>query len=151
MRWFLFFWMLLEIVVIVLVAELIGVVPTILLIILTTLLGFVILRGESFAIISRIQARLQQGKPPLLADFDSSITMIAGMLLIIPGFLSDVLGLICWIPGIRHAMKKGFSKAAKGLRKKSGQPDIIEGEYWHEKKQVQENKKKSHDEKDKRD
>lgn len=76
----------------------IGVLPTILLLIAISFLGiwFVKLRG-AYTLFS-IRQDLSQGKIPADAVTKSVMFILAGILLIIPGFLSDILAVLCVLP-----------------------------------------------------
>lgn len=88
------------------VGSAIGVFPTILLLIAISALGvwFVKLRGlyTMFA----IRKDLAEGKLPTDAMINSVLFIIAGVLLIIPGFISDILAMLCVLPITRTLIKK---------------------------------------------
>jgi len=133
-KYLLFLFPLLEIAGFIIVGNLIGLFPTLLLIILTTALGFYILKQENFEIMKEIQTSIQKGQPPMVDFMTSSVVMIGGLLLIIPGFITDIIGLLCLIPKLRLSLLKIFSKTnIIKIRKTSQseqQQDVIEGEYW---------------------
>lgn len=60
----------------------------------SALIGWALIREESLAVFGRLALAVQNGQSPLAAVWDSGRTMLAGLLLIIPGVLSDVLALI---------------------------------------------------------
>ena len=60
----------------------------------SALAGWALIREESLAVFGRLAVAVQNGQSPLAALWDSGRTMLAGLLLIIPGVLSDVLALI---------------------------------------------------------
>jgi UPF0716 protein FxsA len=130
MKYFLLIWTLLEISVFILIGQWLGVLVTLLLVILTGILGFVLLRDESVAVMRRVQVRLQEGKPPTFVDFNSSMTMLAGVLLLVPGFIGDAVGLVCLIPRIRQLFT---NKPNPKKPHQPKEPHIIEGQCWHEK------------------
>ncbi len=127
----------LEIAVFILVGEAIGVLPTIGLIILGMVLGVVILRTQGMLAVWRMQQRLQQRADPE-EIFNTMLIVFAGMLLIIPGFITDAIGLLCLLPFVRqplvkwqlHKARQAMDEAQKAQHAQdSGK--VIEGEYWH--------------------
>ena len=62
--------------------------------IVSALIGWTLIREESLAVFGRLALAVQNGQSPIAAVWDSGRTMLAGLLLIIPGVLSDVLALI---------------------------------------------------------
>lgn len=60
----------------------------------SALIGWILIKEESLAVFGRLAVAVQNGQSPFAALWDSGRTMLAGLLLIIPGVLSDVLALI---------------------------------------------------------
>ena len=60
----------------------------------SALIGWILIKEESLAVLGRLAVAVQNGQSPFAALWDSGRTMLAGLLLIIPGVLSDVLALI---------------------------------------------------------
>lgn len=96
----------LELVVIIEVGRRLGTGATVFLILATTLLGVLFTRTQEFAIFKRIQSQLAQGQIPTDGPFDAMLVLIGGLLLILPGFLTDTAGILLWIPGVRQVIKK---------------------------------------------
>lgn len=61
---------------------------------ISALAGWLLIREESMAIFGRLALAVQNGQSPFAALWDSGRTMLAGVLLILPGVLSDVVALI---------------------------------------------------------
>jgi UPF0716 protein FxsA len=123
-----------EIILFIIVGSLIGILPTILLVILTTTSGFILLRRQNVEILKQMQMGIQLGQPQHLNILNNSLTMIAGFLLIIPGFMTDMLGVLCLIPGVRSKVfsfliKKGGFKT-KPQKPAANDSTIIDGECW---------------------
>ncbi|MDD0823768.1 FxsA family protein [Mannheimia sp. AT1] len=95
------------------VGSAIGVLPTILLLIAISFLGlwFVKLRG-AYTLFS-IRQELSQGKMPTDAVGNSVMFLLAGILLIIPGFLSDILAILCVLPITRRLIQAFVLNAFK--------------------------------------
>ena len=62
--------------------------------ILSALIGWILIKEESMAVFGRLAVAMQNGQSPFAALWDSGRTMLAGLLLIMPGVLSDVLALV---------------------------------------------------------
>ena len=84
------------------VGGLIGVLPTVALVIATTLLGAVLLRIQGIGIIGRIRAALETGDPVERELVHGLMIAIAGLLLVIPGFFTDMLGLALFLAPLRE-------------------------------------------------
>ncbi|MBX9706183.1 MAG: FxsA family protein [Gammaproteobacteria bacterium] len=97
---------LLEIAVFIWVGKMIGVGWTILLIIATTVLGIFLLRRQGFKILNEFSQRARQGQAQPSQVLEGSFIFIGGFLLIIPGFITDIIGLLCLIPFLRRAIVK---------------------------------------------
>jgi len=137
---FLFLLPLLEIAGFIVVGGWIGVLPTLLLIICTTILGFAILRIKGFMTLMQIQRQINAGEHPRTDVMDISLLMFGGFLLIIPGFITDIAGLLLLIPALRvFILRKlvagGVLAAGKGEAKpKPPSGRVIEGEFKREDK-----------------
>ncbi len=102
-----------EIAVFLLVGDLIGALPTIALIILTAVLGATLLKRQGLSAIARLKADLDQGKVPAGAIGQAVTVAIAGILLLTPGFITDTIGLLLFIPSVRRGIWKQVSGAVK--------------------------------------
>jgi len=84
--------------------------------------GWVLIREEKLAFFGRVISALHSGQSPLVAFFDSGRTLLAGLLLIFPGVISDVIALgLLLIPRPRRRV---FTTPADD--------GVIEGEYRRE-------------------
>ena len=92
---------LLEIAGFIVVGRQIGVFATIGLIILSTVLGAVLLRIQGFGLMTRIRQTMEQGGMPGRELVHGFMILVAGFLLVAPGFISDIIGLLLFIPAIR--------------------------------------------------
>ena len=97
-----------ELYVIIKVGEAIGVVPTLVLLLLDALLGSLLLRHQGRAAWIRFNRALAEGRVPHKEVFDGVLVIMGGALLLTPGFLSDIVGLIFLIPPTR-ALIRAFS------------------------------------------
>lgn len=92
---------LIEIAVFVAVGSRIGVFPTVGLVILSGIAGSVLLRIQGFGIMARIRRETDAGRAPGREMAHGAMIILAGVLLIIPGFVSDIFGLLLFIPPVR--------------------------------------------------
>lgn len=93
---------LIEIAVFIRVGGLIGLWPTIAIVILTAALGSWLLRMQGFKTFVRAQESFQRGEMPVAELFDGLCLMIAGALLLTPGFVTDAIGFLLFIPPVRY-------------------------------------------------
>lgn len=90
-----------EIAVFVLVGSHIGVLPTIGLVILTAIAGATLLRIQGLGILVRIRAEAEAGRVPGRELVHAFMIMAAGLLLLLPGLITDTLGILLFIPAVR--------------------------------------------------
>jgi len=95
---------LLEIYFLIQVGGMIGALPTIVLVVCTSLLGAYLLRQQGLSTFTRFQQASAQGKPPVMAAIEGVIILFGGILMLIPGFLTDILGLFCLLPPTRKLL-----------------------------------------------
>ena len=91
-----------EIAVIIKVGGILGVWPTVGLIVLTAAAGTAMVRAQGFQILARAQETLGRGQFPAEELFDGLSLMVAGILLLTPGFVTDALGLVLLVPPVRR-------------------------------------------------
>lgn len=119
------------------VGSLIGALPTVFWVVFTAVLGVGLLRIQGFATLARLRATLAQGGIPAMELMEGGVLMLAGALLLLPGFITDAIGLCLFIPPLRRALitwalRRFFSsQTPRGERRERG-PRTIEGEYRRE-------------------
>jgi len=84
----------------------IGLLPTVAIIFLTGIVGATLARWQGLSVLRQMQTQMAQGQLPASAMFDAVIILVAGALLLTPGFLTDVVGFALLIPGIRGVVKR---------------------------------------------
>ena len=99
-----------EIYVLVSVGGVIGVLPTIALVLLTALAGAHLARLQGLAVMMRIRENLAQGFMPAEELLDGLLIFLAGMTLLTPGFLTDICGLLILLPVTRNMFKRWLRK-----------------------------------------
>jgi len=74
--------------------------------------GFLILRYATGGHIARIRVALDQGRfTSLQPDGSGGLIIAAGILLLIPGFITDIVALCLLVPPLRHVMCLAFGRA----------------------------------------
>ncbi|EQA05254.1 FxsA family protein [Glaesserella parasuis] len=106
----LFLYIYIEISLLVSVGSAIGVLPLILLMITISAVGLWLVKLRGIMTIVQIRQEIAQGKIPAQAVTSSIFFAIAGVLLIIPGFLSDILALLLLLPITRQLLQAMFMK-----------------------------------------
>lgn len=91
----------LEIYLFIVVGGAIGALNTILLIFLTAILGVVLVQRQGLDIFFQARQKLNRNQTPAKEMFNGVCVLLAGMLLIIPGFFTDFLGALLLIPAVR--------------------------------------------------
>lgn len=86
------------------IGEVIGAWPTILLVVLTAVIGLGLLRWQGFSTLMRFQNEVASGQVPAMPMFEGLLLVVAGALLLTPGFVTDTFGFLLLIPPLRQAM-----------------------------------------------
>jgi UPF0716 protein FxsA len=102
-----------EITVLVMVGQAIGVLPTILLLILASFIGLWLIRREGARTLSAFQQALRERRVPHREMIDGVVIAAAGVLILLPGFVSDVLALALLFPPTRALLTRRVTKAAE--------------------------------------
>ena len=102
---FLFCLPILEIFIFVTVSNDIGLLITAFLFVLTTIVGFTLLRLQGLSLLTKAKINFKLKKFPTEIVFDGLCIFCAGVLLILPGFFTDAIGLFVYIPLSRKLLK----------------------------------------------
>lgn len=134
------------------VGGLLGVIPTVGLVILTAMLGVALLRKQSWVALSNAQEKMRNGQVPAKEIVDGLFLAVGGALLLTPGFITDAIGFVCLLPfarqgfiawcvgpllkrmmanGSMHVYQSGASpyQQTSTQRDTLHEKDAIEGEY----------------------
>lgn len=95
---------LIELYVIITVGEHIGALWTVVLVVLTAVIGVNLLRYQGMSTLTRAQRNMAQGQIPAMEMIEGIALAVAGVLLITPGFITDTIGFLCLIPTTRQAI-----------------------------------------------
>lgn len=138
----------LEIYLLIKVGSIIGAVPTILIVVFTAVLGAYLLRMQGFATMTRLQTSVAQGQLPAATMVEGALLLLAGALLLTPGFFTDAVGFILLVPPLRRRLAEWLLRRGMvgmvygdgagphgwghGGADRSQGPRTIEGEFKHD-------------------
>ena len=95
---------LVELYFIIVVGDMIGALWTVLLVLMTAVIGVNLLRLQGMSTLSRAQQNMAQGQVPAMEMMEGVALAIAGILLITPGFITDSIGFLLLLPVTRRAI-----------------------------------------------
>ncbi|MCP4043468.1 MAG: FxsA family protein [Gammaproteobacteria bacterium] len=126
----------LEIYLLIHLGGLVGVIPTIILVVFTAVLGAALVRIQGIATLYRIQETLARKELPATALFEGAFLLVAGALLLTPGFFTDAVGFLCLVPPFRQGasfwLLNRFRAKTTSHTQSPGGPRVIEGEFRRE-------------------
>ena len=96
---------LLDVVLLVAIATRIGPVPTVAIVVLTAFVGLLLARAEGRHTVGKIRAKLARGEPPTDELLDGALLLVAGALMVTPGLVTDLIGLILVLPPTRYPVR----------------------------------------------
>lgn len=128
------------------VGGVIGLWPTLAIVVATALAGSMLMRAQGAGAILRVQEAMARGEDPGRILVHGALILFAGALLLTPGFFTDAVGLALLVPALREraidaggawlARRMAAQMAARGQGHAGGQrpgrrpaPDIIEADY----------------------
>ena len=97
---------LMELYLLIQVGRYLGAFPTIMIVLITGVIGGLLARSQGLSVQRQIRMDLQNGIIPTDSLFDGLFILIAGALLITPGMITDVFGFFLMVPGFRGWLKK---------------------------------------------
>ena len=106
------------------IGSIFGVLTAITLVILTGFLGAFMARMQGLQTLFRIQESLREGRMPSRELLDALLIVIAGLVLLTPGFLTDSAGFLLLIPTTRNSIKSWLQRQIK-LKYMSNRPEDI--------------------------
>ncbi|MCW2622385.1 MAG: Protein affecting phage exclusion by the plasmid [Frankiales bacterium] len=98
-----------ELVVFVLVANWIGVGATILATLATSAVGWALLARQGSRAIADLRKRAGSRQPPGRELGNAGLVAAGGLLMVLPGFVGDVVGLLCLLPGTRTLVRRALA------------------------------------------
>jgi UPF0716 protein FxsA len=125
-----------ELAVIIQVGQLVGVWWTIALLLADSLLGWYLMRSQGRVAWRRFNAAVAEGRAPTREVLDGVLVIFGGALLLTPGFITDIFGLLFLIPPtrvlvrrliVRRATLRVMAAAAPGSRRPGSRSDDVDG------------------------
>ncbi len=111
---------LIELYLLIQVGKYLGTLPTIMIVLITGIIGGLLARSQGLSVQRQIRADLQNRIIPTDSLFDGLFILIAGALLITPGMITDVFGFTLMVPGFRGWVKLWLMEIVK-RKMESGQ------------------------------
>lgn len=105
---------LVEVASLILVGQAIGVLPTLLLVVLAALAGAALLRRQGADAVRGMRGALERGRDPRPALLRGGFRVVAALLLIVPGFASDLVALLLLLPPVQRVAAAALAR--RGLR-----------------------------------
>jgi UPF0716 protein FxsA len=94
--------------------EQLGALPTLGLLVLSALLGMSLARSEGARVMRQVQAALAQGRMPDEAMVSGALVVAGGALLVVPGVITDVVGLLLLFPPSRRLVSRRLRRSFEG-------------------------------------
>jgi len=116
---------LIELIIFLLAGNIIGITETLIIVIGTGILGGVLLKKQGLKAIRNVQVQLNQGIMPGDAILDSFCVLVGGLLLLFPGFLTDIVGVIILFPPTRRIGKNLLMRSIQRKLQKKNRVTII--------------------------
>lgn len=113
----------------------IGLWPTLGIVVLTALVGTIMMRAQGVSTLQKLQSNIETGQNPTDPIANGAFILIAGLLLLTPGFFTDSIGLALLIPPVRQRIIKSVASRIKagasgfGANVYSASDITIDGEY----------------------
>ncbi len=125
------------------VGSVIGALPTLFLVVFTAVLGGMLVRMQGFSTALKVRDATARGEVPAIEMLEGLVLLVAGVVLLLPGFFTDVVGFLLLIPQLRQWLLIRALKKLQVIRPHSpqpgsepeqeqGSPRVIEGEYRRE-------------------
>lgn len=95
---------LIELMLLIKVGEIIGILPTILLVIATAVIGVSLLKRQGLAALTKARTTVEAGEFPVESVVDGACLLVAGAFLLTPGLLTDTVGFSLLVPAFRRSI-----------------------------------------------
>jgi UPF0716 protein FxsA len=116
-----------ELAVIIAVGNVLGLLPTLLLLLGISLAGAWLAKREGLAAWRRFQLAVAEGRVPTVEVADGAMVLLAGALLLTPGFLTDVAGVLLLLPPTRASLRRLVPRLATRRWRRRGGRVIVDG------------------------
>ncbi len=115
-----------EIAVIIQVGQLIGVLPTVVLLVVESVLGAWLVRREGRRAWAGLRSMTSAGRSPDVVLTDAALVLVGGTLLLTPGFVTDVLGFACILPVTRPLVRRLVTRAFERRSSRSARVRLVD-------------------------
>lgn len=109
-----------------------GPAPVLLWLLAAVAVGMAVIRRQGLRTIREVQAATARGELPAAALLEGLIALVAGLLLILPGVVSDFLAATMLLPGLRRGLAQRLTRGLQNARPDLRPPVTLEGEYRRE-------------------
>ncbi|HIP22224.1 MAG TPA: FxsA family protein [Rhodobacteraceae bacterium] len=111
-----------------------GLWPTLGIVVLTALLGTLLLRTQGLSTLEELKRTAETGQSPAGPMANGALILVAGLLLLTPGFFTDSFGFLLMVPPFRALLIKWIAARAQmkiyaSAANSQQAPDIIDGEF----------------------
>ena len=113
------------------VGDSIGAFNTVLLVILTAIIGGFLVRIQGFTTLMRVRQQMDSGQMPALEILEGIILLISGVMLLLPGFVTDTLGFLMLVPPLRKAVVIAFIKKRAASVQSHSTNRVFESEEFY--------------------
>jgi UPF0716 protein FxsA len=119
----------------------IGAFSTIFLTVFTAMLGGWMVRSQGFSTLTRVRGSMERGEVPAFEMMEGAVLLVCGFLLLLPGFITDIVGFVFLVPpvrrwllavGLQQGGVMGPAGSATDDSYRSQERRVIEGEYKRE-------------------
>jgi UPF0716 protein FxsA len=115
------------------IGGLVGVWATLALVLLSAAAGVVLIRVQGVNALARLAASLETGRDPAGPLAHGALLLVAGVLLLVPGFFTDAVALLLLVPPVREALIRWgaarFTVRATGFAHPRPAPEVIDADY----------------------
>lgn len=116
--------------------------PTLGLVLLTGIIGTALMRWQGLKVLAELRGDMGQIRDPLSPLAHGALILVAGLLLLTPGFFTDAIGFLLMVPAVRawiigqvgarvqvqtFGMQGGFQ--SQTMSRDPSQPGVIDGDY----------------------
>lgn len=101
---------LIELALLIKIGTMIGFWPTMAIVVFTGILGASLARFQGFVTWLKIQQALQRGAMPAEEMIDGLLILVGGIVLLTPGFITDIFGFVLLVPWTRYLLKRWLRK-----------------------------------------
>jgi UPF0716 protein FxsA len=120
---------LIEIGLFIVIGQAIGLVPTLLGVLISAIAGALLIRWQGLAVLRDMQATVQRGEVPGRQIADAMLIGLGGLLLIVPGYFTDAVGLLLLIPPLRGLLYRALASRVQVVSEPSvppADPQLVE-------------------------